>query len=632
MQDPLRANLAALAARQPELAARIAAAEPWPLAGVAVAPTGDPSFCLRGPEGEIWLHSRFDPRAEAKTALAEIPPESFERIVIGGLGLGYVAQALAERWPARPLLVIEPDLRLLRAALQTRDLAGLLAHPMLEIAAPAAKGDLTERVGRFEHADLVRGFRYVRHLYLKRRAALYEPFLDEFADMLRMRSMQITSGMSGSRTTIANVLANVGTFAASRGIAEFAGKFAGVPGILVGAGPSLARNMPVLKQAEGKAVIFAVSTALKPVLDAGIKPTCTGVVDYHADSARYFAGIGPQQAPLLFGDPRANPAVYAAWQGETATNAEAYLQALLHDSGLPGHGSIPEGNTVAHHAFFVLQALGCNPIILVGMDLGYPSYITHVPRTAIYDEWQANTGPFSTFENQEMHFVMRYRRNGRRWQDVHGNTIWSDRMMEAYAIEFRRIIRAAPQRVVHAVEGGVDLGCHEVCTLAEAVQRYCTKPASLDELTRPLPELERASRLTRAAEALQRRLHELDEFREIQRDCMRTLRAAGKRLLRGELYLDDLREKLQRLEENSSHLEFLREALLRFAAADAVVRLRNEMEAQAKGGEQVVQYRRLVERETDYLRGMERAAQDLRERIELALRALQPLAPAGAHA
>ena len=52
-----------------------------------------------------------------------------------------------------------------------------------------------------------------------------------------------------------------------------------VTGIVVAAGPSLNKNIKELKKAKGKALIIAVDTAIKPLLNAGIVPDMFFIVD-----------------------------------------------------------------------------------------------------------------------------------------------------------------------------------------------------------------------------------------------------------------------------------------------------------------------------------------------------------------
>jgi spore maturation protein CgeB len=129
------ANLRALRARNPTCAAAVEAA--GPLTG-AVEPTaaGDPTVAAGG----VLLHSRHEPRREAaRWAAAQeerLRAEQAATALVLGFGLGYHVEALAASWPGR-LLVAEPDVSLLRAALAARDLRPLLARIELVVAPPA---------------------------------------------------------------------------------------------------------------------------------------------------------------------------------------------------------------------------------------------------------------------------------------------------------------------------------------------------------------------------------------------------------------------------------------------------------------------------------------------------------------
>ncbi len=125
----LEANLRALRARDPTLAARVEAADPLPAAPVTTS-SGHPTLTADG----VLLHNAHDPWREAarwgeaqreRLALAEDPVA-----VVLGFGLGYHVEALGAVWDG-PLVVVEPDLGLLRTALETRELCAVLARVTL---------------------------------------------------------------------------------------------------------------------------------------------------------------------------------------------------------------------------------------------------------------------------------------------------------------------------------------------------------------------------------------------------------------------------------------------------------------------------------------------------------------------
>jgi spore maturation protein CgeB len=125
----LEVNLRALRARDPTLAARVEALAPL-AAQPAATPSGHPTLTAGG----VLLHNAHDPRREAlrwgaaqqeRLTLAGDPVA-----VVLGFGLGYHVEALADAWDG-PIVVVEPDLALLRTALAARDLTAVLRRVQL---------------------------------------------------------------------------------------------------------------------------------------------------------------------------------------------------------------------------------------------------------------------------------------------------------------------------------------------------------------------------------------------------------------------------------------------------------------------------------------------------------------------
>lgn len=111
----LEQNLAALAKTRPELARRIAEAAPSADAELGVSRSGEPWLRVGG----VLFCSSVDPVAEGRRLAADAPEGP---LAVLGFGLGYHLEPLL----GRDLLVWEPDLGLLRLALEARDLARLL--------------------------------------------------------------------------------------------------------------------------------------------------------------------------------------------------------------------------------------------------------------------------------------------------------------------------------------------------------------------------------------------------------------------------------------------------------------------------------------------------------------------------
>lgn len=130
----LKKNLAALADRQPELAERIAHAQPP--AGAVVEPSrmGPPSLRVAG----VLACSSVDPVTEGRRLAASAPSGP---LAVFGFGLAYHLEPLA----GRDLVVWEPDIGLLRLALAARDLTALLGGNLRLATTRQELGEVTGR-------------------------------------------------------------------------------------------------------------------------------------------------------------------------------------------------------------------------------------------------------------------------------------------------------------------------------------------------------------------------------------------------------------------------------------------------------------------------------------------------------
>jgi hypothetical protein len=95
---PLLANLAALWAVDPKLAAAIEAVEASPSYVVTPSKSGEPTLAMPTPDGrQLQLHSRYKPIDEAKSWVDPLPLEDRVAFYVQGFGLGYHVQELFDR-------------------------------------------------------------------------------------------------------------------------------------------------------------------------------------------------------------------------------------------------------------------------------------------------------------------------------------------------------------------------------------------------------------------------------------------------------------------------------------------------------------------------------------------------------
>lgn len=512
--EPYQSNLLTLLSLDSALGALAAQSEPGERIRVFESKSGAATAEVTREDGaEILVHSRYDPADEAAAFARSAPLDKITTYIVLGFGLGYHIKALlAEARRESQIIVIEKDPALFRAALDSVDLRELFASRRVF---PIVGKDIPE-VFKALNPHVVKIFLDATYL-VHRPSAQAAP--EYYSEIHKAFGEFVTYGMQNVITTVSvdflskkNCLMNLPYYASSGGITRYQNAFAGHPAIIVSAGPSLHRNVEMLRRAQGKAVIIAVSTVFKPLLKLGIKPDFAVVLDYHPISKKYFEDAPGDRDVVLVVDPKAS---YEAVEAHRGPKTVIHNDALHEIIGSPAFhkGAIPAGTTVAHSAFYFAEYIGADPIIFTGQDLAHPDGITHFPGTAVHDIWAPELNRFQSIEMREWDAILRMRNSLRKVPDIHGNDIYTDGQMFSYLKQFEMNFHNSRAHIVDATEGGAAKKYTTVMTLAEALSRYAQDK---------LPEMPGESSTDRCAddgrgeitEALEARVTGMSEIRD----------------------------------------------------------------------------------------------------------------------
>jgi hypothetical protein len=358
------AALRVLDARWPALAARLRAT-PVP-----------PHEPVRGEVasvrvGGLLLASAHDRVAEAGLR-AERIPEGAARAACYGIGLGDLPRALLARPALTELRVAPLSLAALRLALELEP-QGWLEDSRVELVEPAL--------------PVLTPFAVVPpELQLADDDAL--PLVD--ALVRELDRPHVEARWAEREVELRRQIAdNRGRVAASGDVAGLFGAHPGGTVLVAAPGPTLVEGLTELRaRREAGAPLLAVSSALQPLLEAGIVPDAVVMIDgLSIDPLR------PEQRPAF----REVPLVYApevpgttvdAWPGPRLA---AYLERPRYDelaAELP-RGCLWTEGTVTHSAVDLAVRMGAAEVLLFGVDFGYPGGESHA-RSA--PDWRGGAG------------------------------------------------------------------------------------------------------------------------------------------------------------------------------------------------------------------------------------------------
>jgi hypothetical protein len=411
------------------------------------------------------LASEWSPKAPAALNLNQWPPRAVlqraELLYVVGVADGAPFQKLVswlEENRQRRLVFLEDDGPTI-AALLERD-HPLLYHPRVDLEwlpprnRNAVLAELAERfpVSQIEIIALPgKTVRAIRLPLLKKTALSQALYLDRMY------------GYQHFENFLRNIPRLRGAFYAN----GLTGSLAGVPAVVVGAGPSLEAALPLLRTLENKAVLIAGGSAIAALSAAGIEPHFGIAIDPNLEEYRRFKNNFAWDCPLLFST-RLFPDVFNTCSGpfgylrsgiggapELWIEEELGLSDPLLGAELPD-----ETISVTPICLAFADLLGCNPILLAGIDLAYTNGHRYAANIAPEQE---------TISSATLPDKILWRKD-KRGQRVATAIRW---VVEAAGIA-AYAARRRDRTFIDTTVGGLPLRNLPFLPLQEAVDRHCT--------------------------------------------------------------------------------------------------------------------------------------------------------------
>ncbi|HMI85486.1 MAG TPA: 6-hydroxymethylpterin diphosphokinase MptE-like protein [Polyangiaceae bacterium] len=331
---------------------------------MAAAPRGrvvrqpDGNYALDLDDQTIGAPGDAASRAQTLTNIASVKNGV---VVLLGLGVGHALREIRAHTSA-PILVYEPDPSLLRTVLEwgPSDLGGvgictdLVDLRLLWAATRKSRPEVT----------LVCSPGYKR-AFPEAEAAVAATVQSLIANT----HISENTHYLRARTWLTDILANVEHLVGVTSFLALEGRYQGVPAFIVGAGPSLEKNVEQLRDATKKGIVFAVNTSGRALAKHGIVPqvlACLESIDLSKDMRELPFIDEVVRAFSLSG----SPAHLTMGRGPLLPTYEA-IRACSVLTDLFGHAGLSVGASVTTAAVMLAERLGCNPIVLVGQDLAF---------------------------------------------------------------------------------------------------------------------------------------------------------------------------------------------------------------------------------------------------------------------
>ena len=326
--------------------------------------------------------SIYNPKKSAEQKINKLNLDYYNLIGVMGIGCGYYIEEMINRFNKDCRLVIwENRVDILKEVLKHRDLTHVFESKNT-IIFDGSNSDyfinMKKNLKFIVYMALLAGnvdFFELPALKEKEREN-YDEFKHQFISLMRYLARVMGNCPKDSLIGVENILKNIEYLLRSNSLDKI-NEYRGKPVVCVAAGPSLDKNITVLKKHQKKVLIIAADTILEKLLNHGIVPDIVGVLERTEHPYDYFFKdlIDNNDLPsevTLVGEGVMDQRFCENFPGEKIiTLRDTVYSEDWFSNNIEGVTGYDPGNSVATLNFATALSLGGSPIVLVGQDLAF---------------------------------------------------------------------------------------------------------------------------------------------------------------------------------------------------------------------------------------------------------------------
>lgn len=481
-------------------------------------------------------------------------------VCIYGIGNALLIKNLAKHY--KHLFVFESEIELFILALSTIDLSEELCSGKIYLVDIEEERVDIQLLILFDMKDM---FEYLSLYEMFVNNSFYKQFCEKTwceTDEFCKKNIEIVIRDSGLNSNLSfqsyfHFLQNIPSMLESipfqRILSQRKNKFDNA--IVVSAGPSLAKQLPLLKACQDKAVIFCADGALSMLEKEGIVPDYVLNIDFKdCHAMKFFQNKENLKQSIIALECATHPNVAHSLKAE---NCMIVLRnkALYQRFNFNDFGYIDTGTHVSHFSYTLALALGFKNIIMIGQDLAFD------------EEGNSHSKGFDfgeKFEEEHKKYKLKipaYAGKG----EVLTHTTWND-----YRIKLEYLFACNDQKAkfYNATEGGARINFTEELSFKECCEKLLTKEKPKFELPKSLTKNRSDKLLVKFKEKIQKDQENAKRFLD---DAL-ALKQILENILSKDFILPlEFLEKVYQNIENFNHSldedEFIQDEVLRGAFA-----------------------------------------------------------------
>ncbi len=412
------------------------------------------------------VYSDVNPLADISAITSTLAGKPISHVVTLGLNFGFVLEEIInQNEDLVHLLVIEPDATLFVEQLKHMDISHLLANEKIIFLvgkSPERSAQIAGHVLNIRGADM----KHWAFALLPSVLPLYTGFAQDFVGlfqtaMSKQKLSQSTLGNLGIKF-IQNYIENMHAVPKASYVIDYKDKFKDMPCIIASAGPSLEKQLPLLKQIENKIIIIAVGAAMKTLKKYGISPHFIVTIDPLDKNLKYFEDVEFTREVLVAPIVSASN-VLRHFKGPLIMAQYNPKFDELSEKTLGRMGYLDSGGSVANSTYSFAKHIGVNKIIFIGQDLAHTGGQSHA-------DGHLN-------KNEKTLGQMRKDPNMFRIKGYYGDEVYAPATLDAFRSWFEHHIKKDTHiDVINCTEGGALIQGAVNMPFTEVATSYLAEP------------------------------------------------------------------------------------------------------------------------------------------------------------
>lgn len=442
---------------------------------------GNLTYEYKKNDKSIHINSIYNIQTEVNNLLKDINFEEDHLFVVYGIGLGYHIKELIKRATNESrIFIIETDEMILNTYIRNKNIMEFNDKRVVLLMGSEEEiiSDFNSHIFSLSVMPLINN---MSQITLPSYYVIYGEFLNRLnkriLDLFRYALTSLGNDVEDTIIGMQHNFNNIIDLIKSPSIELFKGKYKNKPVIIVGAGPSLDKNIEYLKEAEGKALIFATDAVISTLNKYNILPDAVFSIErrtklYDAFYKNNFVDerivfIGPPVvSDLIMKKLKNNKKLLCLKKGEK-------INEWINDSILNENRLIKMGMSCSHIAFGIAKYLEADPIVFIGQDLAFSKEgTTHSEYVEVKKNISIND------KNEVLYEV----------DGVNGEKLLTNRAYKNFKTFLEAEIAGDQSNRVYidATEGGAFKHGMVIASLKDVIKKYCN--STIDRLYDIIPD------------------------------------------------------------------------------------------------------------------------------------------------